>query len=615
MPGESGRSESGTAVAVEQAAWLKASQSAADIARAKELAAEQRSQETRQLLEHPEQIWFVDRETEETLRENSEIVIPRLIRVAGAKEAEFRVRMRVAALLTRLGEVRGRQLFLSGLESDDPKQQVAALHGSGDLHTYFHDEGQPHIRFLLEEPGMTQRLLQQLDSRDPEVLKAAIQTCGLLEIPGHVEKFKQLIHDKDCPARGRIAYWLAAHAQPTEVIDDITTFYREGMTGEDAYSTIGAFDDLAEKGDEQTRRQVIALVREYYQRDDLDRRKLEPSVGWQLTSLIAKYAGADSANWLEEKLPDLEPYRRGDVYRALARMEADGWREMLADALRSNDTKLHAAQAFGEKLAGTQDAAVVKLLSESLSSEDSDRTISVICEALIAIGGDVSRQTVEAWLERTEPWDKMELTWQLRGRSLDDVREQVIESGWLTAAEFAAAREQLDDQAPEEAATNRFFALLTYANRLLSFDVETGELPCRHDELLLDFAEISGDRFRPTDVSQQWNQQHDEDFEADYTLRFVFNGRCYEARLNNLGDWYDVERLTQAANQALTDSGHPERFVTLYSGGQTANLTFGDPKMLGRLSKALAIPLADDPSQAMDEGKAFEQHVLDELRE
>jgi hypothetical protein len=156
-----------------------------------------------------------------------------------------------------------------------------------------------------------------------------------------------------------------------------------------------------------------------------------------------------------------------------------------------------------------------------------------------------------------------------------------------------------------------FLGLLADANRLLAFDVETGTLPCRHDQLLLSFAGISNGLFQPSDVSEAWHQQHEDDFEADYTLRFVVDGRYYEGRLRNHGDWYDVERLVAIANRALADSRHGERFLPLYSGGQVAFFTFGVPERFEQLATAIALPLENDPDRAMKEGKEFERQVLE----
>jgi hypothetical protein len=297
-------------------------------------------------------------------------------------------------------------------------------------------------------------------------------------------------------------------------------------------------------------------------------------------------------------------------------MEAKGWRQLLFDALKADDTKRYAARVLGEKFSGRADEEVVAALSGALVEADPGQTIAAVCSALIAVGGDQAMATVERWSARTPPWDRMRLRWQLRGWTLDDVRAQILQSGLLTEQEYNAAKAKMDQEEPEQDGSSPILGLLSYADRLLMFDVETGELPCRHDDLLHDFAGISGGVFQPLHVSQQWRNRRGEfDDEADYTLRFVFAGRRFEVHLRNYGDWYDVERLVGAANAALAAEGRQERFVALYSGDQTANFTFGSPAKLNRLAESLALPIEADLSRAMREGKGFEQRVLEHYRQ
>jgi hypothetical protein len=152
------------------------------------------------------------------------------------------------------------------------------------------------------------------------------------------------------------------------------------------------------------------------------------------------------------------------------------------------------------------------------------------------------------------------------------------------------------------------------ADVFLAFDVETGMLPCRHDQLLRDFANSSRGTFTPEAVSQQWHQQNPEDFEADYTPQFVFDGRLYRVRIRNQGDWYDVERLVLAINRALQDAGNPEQFYALAVGGQVAQFVFATSEAAETLSTKLHLPVDEDLDRAMREGKEFEERVLEKYR-
>lgn len=591
-------------------AWLRVSDSPQDIAAAKRLGASQKLADDDGPLNHPEQIWYVDLETEELLQQNRDSVIPRLIKVIKSPTQEFKERLRAATLLIRLRDNRGCEAVATFLRSASTDNRTAVLRELASLRSYG-DPSQSHAQFLLEAPGMSELLIEQLAHPDPQVKKAAIQAIGMLDTPTHIDRFRVLIHQDGYPDRGRLAYWLAMHGDVVAVVDDIEKYFREGMTDADVQNTVAALSQLAKEGSDSVRVRVIQLVREYYERNDIDHTKFESSVGWQLMSIVADYAGLEYADWLKARLPKAEPNQQGKIYKALTRMEANGWKPLILQALRTKETTIDASQAIADKFRGTEDVEMVDALVSSLSDADSEQTVSAICSALISIGGERARLAVEKRLDQIDPWTRMHLIWELRGITLENIRSRIVESSLLTDAEVELAVSKTESDDIDGTAQSLMLALLLNADRLLAFDVETGTLPCRHDQLLFDFANITRGLFQPTHVSETWNQKDEDEFEADYTLRFVADGRYYEGRLRNYGDWYDVERLIALANQALADAEHAERFVALHSDGQVGFFTFGVPESLKRFAQDIALPIDDDSNRAMNEGKEFEQRVLE----
>lgn len=303
------------------------------------------------------------------------------------------------------------------------------------------------------------------------------------------------------------------------------------------------------------------------------------------------------------------------MLRAYARVEGDGWRELLFSSLQG-DLKLYAASVLGDKLAGTEDAEAVRKLSGSLQQTDSEETIAAVCESLIEIGGKQAREVAARWADRAGPWQRMDLTWKLNGWTLDSVKPIVVASGFMTEDEYHRAKQSLEREGEEGHPESDLMGLLYVAERMLVFDVETGEIPCRHDQLLQEFAAISDGVFAPKNVSQEWrNRKGEEDFEADYTLRFVYGYRLYEVHLQNLGDWYDVERLVTAVNMALAQAGREERYIPLHSDGQIAHFVFGKQKAISSLAESLKLPVDDDLTRAMRSGKEFEERVLKKYRD
>jgi hypothetical protein len=193
--------------------------------------------------------------------------------------------------------------------------------------------------------------------------------------------------------------------------------------------------------------------------------------------------------------------------------------------------------------------------------------------------------------------------------------DRIVGAGLLDEPAYRQALEKLEVKADgDQDGDGSLLGVLWEANVFLAFDAETGMLPCRHDRLLRDFAKSSRGVFVPEAVCQRWHQRSAEDFEADYTLQFIYDSRLYRVRLRNQGDWYDVERLVRAVNRALQDAGHAERFHALAVGGQVAQFVFATPEAIKKLASELYLPVDEDLERAMREGKEFERRVREKYR-
>ncbi|MEQ8855664.1 hypothetical protein [Gimesia sp.] len=147
------------------------------------------------------------------------------------------------------------------------------------------------------------------------------------------------------------------------------------------------------------------------------------------------------------------------------------------------------------------------------------------------------------------------------------------------------------------------------------FDAETSKIPCRHDRLILDFANASKGKFTPQWPVEYWHSKNEEDFDAPYTVQFVLENRLYRTGAENYGDWYDVEAIVRLINFALETTGRPERFITEQSGGQIASFIFADPFTFVPIARRYGLPLSTDPAEAMRKGLEFEERVINQLRE
>lgn len=262
-------------------------------------------------------------------------------------------------------------------------------------------------------------------------------------------------------------------------------------------------------------------------------------------------------------------------------------------------------------MAGTEDADVVHALC-SFAEDLNERELLPLCRSLIAIGGPKAQEEARDLADLLDSVGRASVLEQLDARPLKQIADAAIKAGLADPAVVQKAVNKLRKW-DRSGSPPGLYLLLEVAGVLVAFDAETGMLPCRHDGLVRDFARASRGKFAPTAVSEQWHQAHEDDFEAEYTLRFIESGRLYEGRLRNFGDWYDVERTVEMINQALVDAGHLEQFVLLESDGQVASYVFADPERLQPLADEFHLPLGGDPLAPMERGKDFERRVREEL--
>ena len=167
----------------------------------------------------------------------------------------------------------------------------------------------------------------------------------------------------------------------------------------------------------------------------------------------------------------------------------------------------------------------------------------------------------------------------------------------------------------DEAPVDGVFGLLHAAKRYLDFDAETGIVPNRHDQLILEFAAASAGQFKPEAVLETYTPDSPDADTGKYAVQFISGGRLYRFEPRDLGDWYDVEATLAALNLALKDGGSASQFVPLASNGQVAEITFADPSTLKAAAPELGLEISTDPDDARKQGKAFEEGVIRQMKE
>lgn len=167
-------------------------------------------------------------------------------------------------------------------------------------------------------------------------------------------------------------------------------------------------------------------------------------------------------------------------------------------------------------------------------------------------------------------------------------------------------------------ATKRIDArtLLRTAGRAHDTDAETGVYPNEHDALLYRLArlarpELDGILFLETAPSL--DEESGETDGSPYVVDAWLGGEKWTVELEDLEDWYDIERCVGLLNTILRDRGSDTRLVSLATGDQTAVLVAGSEDGLARLARDRLLATTD-PGRLEDAGKAFERQALDAVR-
>jgi hypothetical protein len=177
----------------------------------------------------------------------------------------------------------------------------------------------------------------------------------------------------------------------------------------------------------------------------------------------------------------------------------------------------------------------------------------------------------------------------------------------------AALREMQRSGETEQEVRQTVAGLFSCAGRFLTFDVEVGMIPARHDRLLQQFAEASAGKFKPEAMLEDFDGRENVPDGGVYAVQFVHAERLYRFFPRNLGDWYDVTAVAAAVDRALADAGTTERFVPFFPNGQYAAFVFGDPDVVRTMAAGLGFQLGDNLDEAHAIGIEAENRMRNAL--
>src|SRR5690606_26906267 len=151
---------------------------------------------------------YVDLDTQRLLLERRDEVIAGLLPLLGTREIRDEA-VGAALMLCKFHNPRGRRYLVRALESGSKEVRLRVLQNITHGWLVEPDAENQQTRFMTADPALNALLLKQLEDPSPDVVKAAIQTCGYLQVPGVYDALLKLAERPDAPDRGRILFWLS----------------------------------------------------------------------------------------------------------------------------------------------------------------------------------------------------------------------------------------------------------------------------------------------------------------------------------------------------------------------------------------------------------------------
>jgi hypothetical protein len=521
-----------------------------------------------------------------------------------------------ALLLCRLNSTKGREYVARALREGDATQRGQVVRGiAGPIISIEHEPSRKYREFLLADEALAAALLAQLDDADATVVKDAVQTCGMLNPPGLHERLLRLARRQGAADRERVLFWLSKGPLTAEALDLALPAAASPSQGSSSHGSDSLLVAFAEHEDAKLRERVRAELKRRLAASPDDGKLGFRGDRLGMLEALAKTSTAADLDWLRKAAYAERGLYAQTLLAALVRLEGAKGKKRLFELFQDPERRVKAVEIAADVYAGSEDPALVAELSRVAAGRDA-KGLPQICNALLAIGGEAAKAEIERLAPRLDPVALASVRRSMAGQTAEAIVAGVAESKLFDETTVAAAAERLKrPSADPRAGEPELLDLLIELNVVVFFDAETGELPCRHDRLLLDFAAHSQAKFAPTAVSQEWQQKHEDDEAAPYVLRFIQAGKLYTGALRNNGDWYDVERVVELINRALADAACEERFVPLATGDQMAAFVFAEPTGLASLAERFHLPLSSDANAAMQAGKEFEERVIQGIRE
>lgn len=505
-------------------------------------------------------------------------------RLAGSADREPLVPEGLAGLwvLRRLAPEKWEPRAARALEAKSPAVRRAAL-------TQIIDdiEAAP----IGADSRLTGLILGLLDDPDPEIRAEAARASRFLDPSQAAPALARQLGQRPGENASKLGYYLGEFGLSLDHVDLVANLLDAAAPEEIGdlplalyQFTLGQDGRIQERAAARLRNWIDRTQAAARQNDDLGNRR-----EYAQRLLLSRPVGL-ILPWIQkvaDTSTDTVLRRRALLAAGVAGKGAAGpW---LVAKLADDAEQAFVVRALGVAYQGTADPEVTRKLL-ALEPTNAERRLG-LAEALARIGAPAGLERARVLVADGPLIHRYWIEWFGAGRTLDLVKETVVDAGLLTESEYdSAARSATRVGRPIDEAETTLTDVLQHALILYSFYTDRSNRSMRHEPLVWGAGKRSKGLFRPIDVWQTRTEA------GGALLGFIANGRLYQVELEPTPDRLDIDRVLAAVHRALADGGERGRFV--FSPAAESPLTtyiFGTPAALARLAAELSLPV--DPAE------------------
>jgi HEAT repeat protein len=517
-----------------------------------------------------------------------------LRRILRDDQAPAKGKVRAAQLLVGLKRLEGEEFLVAALESPSTDLCAEALEALADF----------GIRVDLARPTVAAAALKLLSSPNPDLVKKVARLCTYHDVPGAEAALREAV------ARGR------------EPIDDLATALARCATTPESVQT--ALPYLFRQRQKTFNFSAYTTLRRVIHHPD-------PAVSRPLREAMQRYllahegrdrlgqhwAGDLAAVADQTVVPVLEhivansrdPVARASALDALGRLRPEGAVERILNEMRFHKPWNRLFDLLGRHANERNFGSICDVLYPQPSGQRERPICMEEARLLLEKLGQPGRELLTRNRARLGVYALPWVAWKLLGLDVRTALAELHAAGVIPQPPQELLRlliRPLHGVEPPYIMSPP--GLLTQALELAgvvtTVDVESGQVPCRHEDLVRRFAANSCGRFTPECPVQMWYREDEEDRDTPYLVQFIHRGKLYRFVASNSHlDYYDVAAVVGGINAALERDGHPERYLVLQPDGQSTWFVFADPAAFLPIAERYFLPAAGvrRTARALDE--------------